>query len=281
MSDVALSEPVLETYDPKWKIRLDEIHQKQESNRAAGISDPKLHEQLLEAFHSQFRTASDYLAWVTERLGEKAASERKVLVLENLPKDSTVERINEWQRAAYQMLDEQDYISLPIGSLPSGFFEEPLADNAERKSFFLNYEGFHGFSSHARCTLEKTANGAHVCLHHMKSSTGTSPTNMIEKLATNIREIFLPDLKPDQITFFIHVPTNVAGHTGESFSRVDMKWDGKEYTQPRWIHIDAVPSAIRTAEAAPYDEAPFPEADRSSVSPPELTLAQRLLRMFR
>lgn len=281
MPNIVKTKPVLPTFDPNWQAKQDDIlRQIQELNQelenpslspesrlAKECSQSQLTYSLSEVFHAQFRTADDYKAWVLEKLEEKAQAECKFLALPELPEDASVAQIRDWQRRGYDMLREQGYPKLPVGQ-PDGVdgFGADVPAGSQRSSFHLSYEGIRGFPSEVRCTLEQTPQKVLVCFHHIPDSTGTSPTNAVETLATGIKQEFLPNHTPESISFFIHIPAAVGGHCpGEAFQKVDMTWTPQGYASPRWTYYKQIPPAIRAAEIAPYDPPPIPEKHSSLI----------------
>ncbi len=108
---------------------------------------------------------------------------------------------------------------------------------------------FHGnWNCAAKCGLDikrlenKTAI---VMLTELPDNPGTSVTNAYERVATIIRQTWLPDIAPEDIVWVEHYPAQ--GEHAESFDLVVMEWSGG-YKTPNWCRLPEKPLALRERE---------------------------------
>lgn len=100
--------------------------------------------------------------------------------------------------------------------------------------FIYEYEGLWKYP--AKCGVEiKKKNGfIKVILTELKDNPGTSVTNFIEKLATMIWN-YLAGTPVCNIVWIEHYPADKKRK--ETFDRVFLSWDGKQFQHPEWKHI--------------------------------------------
>lgn len=114
------------------------------------------------------------------------------------------------------------------------------AASARRKPPFndpsvIEYEGFHGFPSFCQIAHRKHQGRVQFALIHMPNG-GTSPTNMVESLATLMRQQFYPKLDPGLIDWFDCIPPNTySAFTELEVHAVIMQHANGVYSDPDWI----------------------------------------------
>jgi len=101
----------------------------------------------------------------------------------------------------------------------------------------LHYKGF--WNCDAKCGLEikRDKDKIIVILTELDDNPGTSVTNMVEQLATMVYHQFLKGIPIENITWIEHYPKT---SFGETFDRVTMNWNGKEFSNPKWERIREV-----------------------------------------
>lgn len=102
------------------------------------------------------------------------------------------------------------------------------------------YKGFVGCKSKCGLTITKEGKKVTVILTELPSNHGTSVTNMIEDLATMIYWQFLKDVPVENIEWIEHYPPTDSLNLPETFDRVVMKWDGKQFSHPQWKRIKTI-----------------------------------------
>jgi hypothetical protein len=149
-----------------------------------------------------------------------------------------------------------------------------VAAEADRKPPFqdpsvFEYEGFHAFPSFCQIAHRKHQGRVQFAIIHM-SNGGTSPTDMMESLATHLRQQFYPKVNPGEIDWFDVVPANTYSSLEKlSINSVSMEHANGVYFHPTWSPAnDNIPEdwtafilgtvargqKSRTlAEAAPHD----------------------------
>jgi len=110
-----------------------------------------------------------------------------------------------------------------------------------------HYKGYHGCPS--KCGLDIYVRGdrAIVVFTELPDNPGTSITNMIEVLATQIYHERLRKLSPENIKFIEHylVPD-------EHYDRVELKWTGLEYKNPAWNRLHRIPEFLEGDNTCPH-----------------------------
>lgn len=119
---------------------------------------------------------------------------------------------------------------------------EPF-DDPHHTFYFV---GFGRVPSKCRLIRWETDAVVYIALSHIKWG-GTSPTNMIEELATSIRAVYYRDADPDSIEFFDHWPAEHSITQREELIPVDLDWDraSKSYQNPIWRRDLQAPSDFR------------------------------------
>ncbi|MDQ2843575.1 MAG: hypothetical protein M3Y72_21545 [Acidobacteriota bacterium] len=120
------------------------------------------------------------------------------------------------------------------------------AAEANRKPPFQNpsifeYEGFSNFPSFCQIAHRKLGDRVQFALIHMPHG-GTSPTNMVESLATYLRQRFYPKVDAGLIDWFDVVPPNTYSSVDKlSISAVSLQHANGVYSDPSWSKGDALP----------------------------------------
>lgn len=98
-----------------------------------------------------------------------------------------------------------------------------------------HYKGHHEFSSKCGLDIHIRGDRAIVVFTELQDNPGTSITNMIEVLATQVYHERLRKFSPENIEFVEHylVPD-------EHHDLVHLKWTGLEYKNPVWRRIMGV-----------------------------------------
>ncbi len=133
----------------------------------------------------------------------------------------------------------------------------------------IEYEGFHGFPSFCQIAHRRHEGRVQFALIHMPNG-GTSPTNMIESLATHLRQHFYPKVDPGLIDWFDVVPPNTYYGMDLAINYVTMQHANGVYSHPSWrgtnenLAEDWVAFVLDTiargqkardiADSAPHDE---------------------------
>jgi hypothetical protein len=108
----------------------------------------------------------------------------------------------------------------------------------------IEYEGFSYYPSFCQIAHRKHQGRVQFALIHMPHG-GTSPTNMIESLATHFRQQFYPKVDPGLIDWFDVVPPNTYS-SGPPFDKlsidpVTMQHANGVYANPEWSSGDHLP----------------------------------------
>lgn len=105
-----------------------------------------------------------------------------------------------------------------------------------------HYVGF--WKRPAKCGLDiiEKEKSCMVILTELPDNDGTSVTNMVENLATDIYTNFLQrDYQPSEVMWIEHYPEEHYAHGGllhkETFDEVIMTWNGKKFAHPKWLHM--------------------------------------------
>lgn len=102
----------------------------------------------------------------------------------------------------------------------------------------IEYEGVSGFPSFCQIAHRKRQGRIQFALIHMTDG-GTSPTNMVESLATLLRHEFYPKLDPALIDWFDVIPTDTYLARNElSIDSVVMQHANGVYSDPEWSAFD-------------------------------------------
>lgn len=102
-----------------------------------------------------------------------------------------------------------------------------------------HYKGYSG--CHSECGLDVHIRGdrAIVMFTELPTNPGTSITNMIEVLATQVYHERLRKLSPENIEFVEHYLM-----PDEHYDRVELKWTGLEYKNPAWKRLHRIPTFL-------------------------------------
>jgi hypothetical protein len=100
-----------------------------------------------------------------------------------------------------------------------------------------HYKGY--WNCDAKCDVEikKEQRKVTVILTELPDNPGTSVTNMVEHLATKIYHEFLSRTPIEDIAWIEHYPANRIRK--ETFDKVMMEWDGKNFAHPQWKRMQA------------------------------------------
>jgi len=95
-----------------------------------------------------------------------------------------------------------------------------------------------GFGLHpSRCGLKIVREGDRVTvtLTELPDNPGTSVTNCVEEIATQVYHTFLKGTPIDKIRWIEHYPPR--GEWEETFDEVTFDWDGETFSHPRWRRL--------------------------------------------
>lgn len=98
----------------------------------------------------------------------------------------------------------------------------------------IQYEGVHGFPSFCQIVHRRHGGRVQFALIHMPNG-GTSPTNMLESLATHLRQRFYPDVDAGCIDWFDVVPPDLYEYIGFTIHPVTMQYANGVYSDPSWL----------------------------------------------
>ena len=102
--------------------------------------------------------------------------------------------------------------------------------------FIYHYRGYHGCDSKCGVEIIEDRNGqVTVIFTELLCNQGTSITNMIEKLATEIYYKYLSHKPVNDIRWLEHYPKDFFG--GETYDEVSLEWDGEKFIRPKWKRI--------------------------------------------
>lgn len=96
--------------------------------------------------------------------------------------------------------------------------------------FTYRYKGHWNCESICGVEIERDGIKAIVVLTELEENQGTSVTNMVEKIATQIYLRFL-DVPYWNITWIEHYP-EIKFRKKETFDKVTLEWDGKKSNHP-------------------------------------------------
>lgn len=113
--------------------------------------------------------------------------------------------------------------------------------------FKYNYKGYFKCNSICGVDIKEKDDVFTVVLTELEENNGTSVTNMIEHLATEIKKLFLRDISIENICWIEHYP-ETKYRKKETFAKVMMEWDGDKFSHPRWKHLKNVPSYWELAQ---------------------------------
>jgi len=74
-----------------------------------------------------------------------------------------------------------------------------------------------------------------VVLTELPDNTGTSVTNCVEEIATQVYHTFLKGTPIEHIRWIEHYPPR--GKWEETFDEVTFDWDGETFSHPRWRRL--------------------------------------------
>jgi hypothetical protein len=242
-------------YDPDWEARFDRA-----KNRVDKTHDQKHLTAMHHAFWCRYRTMAeirDFHIDATKRRADAHALE--ITLIPHIDDDCTWDDIS----AVYNLLNDaiDEYLcrgGRPPYEHPEGlnaFFED---SDAQRFTEYYQYDGFwHPSACHL--TIEFQENGAYVCFTLLPSS-GTSPVNMIEELATKVyKDELFERYEPHEVNWYTyHRFSGTDGHEG--FMQAMMPWDErrKEYGRVvEWRHFTSIPVSI--VKTTVLDDADRPE----------------------
>lgn len=104
-------------------------------------------------------------------------------------------------------------------------------------SLECKFKGFWGTEAKCGLAIEKHKNEFRVTLTELPDNPGTSVTNMVEHLATMVKQQFLHEIPNETITWIEHYPKNERLGHPESFDKVEMLWDDVRYSHPKWQRL--------------------------------------------
>lgn len=108
----------------------------------------------------------------------------------------------------------------------------------------VEYEGVSGYPSFCQIAHRKHGGRVQFALIHMRHG-GTSPTNMIESLATHFRQHFYPKVDPGLIEWFDVVPPDIYDtppfHGKPTIHPVTLQHANGVYRHPQWDNGDNLP----------------------------------------
>lgn len=103
----------------------------------------------------------------------------------------------------------------------------------------VQYEGFFGFPSFCQVAHRKLGDRIQFAVIHMPNG-GTTPTNMIESLATYLRQKFYPDVDAGRIDWFDVRPPDPYWYKKVNINLVTMQHANGVYSDPDWEELTDV-----------------------------------------
>ena len=103
-------------------------------------------------------------------------------------------------------------------------------------SSIIQYEGFSGFPSFCQIVHRRQGNRIQFGVIHMPNG-GTTPTNMIESLATFLRQKFYPEVDAGLIDWFDVRPAEIYFTHELNIAAVTMKHANGVYSNPKWHEV--------------------------------------------
>jgi hypothetical protein len=102
------------------------------------------------------------------------------------------------------------------------------------------FKGYHGFPSECGIAVRRQPPHAVIILTELPANPGTSVTNMVEELATQIYHRECGDLEPQNVYVVEHYVKS--GEIEETWAFVALDWDQQKqaFTTPDWKPLAAV-----------------------------------------
>ncbi len=111
----------------------------------------------------------------------------------------------------------------------------PMRVNRSRAAY--QFPGLYGFPSKCGLAIYKQEGRAVVVFTELPDNPGTSVTNAIELLATQVCSEMLLHYRPADIRFVEHYPAD-RHRQKETYDLVQLEWDGSQFKSPRWSRLD-------------------------------------------
>jgi hypothetical protein len=99
------------------------------------------------------------------------------------------------------------------------------------------YKGYGLHPSKCGLKIVKETENVTVILTELTDNPGTSVTNCIEEIATQVYQQFLKDTPVEKIRWIEHYPPS--GIFEETFDEVVLDWDGEKFSHPRWRRLSS------------------------------------------
>jgi hypothetical protein len=267
----------LETYDPDWAKRFDEINAELKTLRKLPRGQvtqdeiAKLTAAQLEAFHAQFQTTGDYAAWMENNIKEVLDIEGVDFVIPEFPRDASVERT----RSLYSLLHDRiklvrkaQFCRRPvIQPTAKEAFTTNLGLSESREVKVLNVDlgiprvedgiifGSESEKTQYLYVLEHKEEQTNICFMHAPANLA-SALNIAEELlqAAYDKEMGLSALlrkgqyrSPDRVQLYVLFPHFSTNGGEEHFFKADLIWDNKNsrFKFKGWTPLEETPYALR------------------------------------
>jgi len=96
----------------------------------------------------------------------------------------------------------------------------------------FSYLGLGLYKSRCGLKIVRENDRVTVILTELPDNPGTSVTNCVEEIATQVYHRFLKGTPIDKIRWIEHYPPR--GEWEETFDEVSFDWDGETFSHPRW-----------------------------------------------
>ncbi len=139
----------------------------------------------------------------------------------------------------------------------------------------VQYEGVAGYPSFCQVVHRRQGDRVQFAVIHMPNG-GTTPTNMIESLATFLRQKFYPDVEAGHIDWFDVRPPEIYFTRELNITTVTMQHANGVYSNPKWhdvtgnvapdwqVMIEETISKARAARRQAEESQPEPTKDAAS-----------------
>ena len=262
---------LMETYDPNWEARWQRAWDAlqalkagdgegwigaQETARRAPIVET-LTKELYAALDAQFRTVTDYAAFLWKPLNEAMTNAGKDIPWLTVTEDTTVEDVRSFYQKANRTLAR--FRSLDLVEDPfewaSGVFCEPPWPGDKRRVVDREFAFQNDVTLKARLVIETKPSGIHCC-----AIDAPNPRISVKSRATEIANVLTPELRsrwrrdlrqsiwryfvPPPITFYFYAPQTFWDSPGDHVFQVTFESSGGELHSPTWNGMSSIPPVL-------------------------------------
>lgn len=267
----------LPTYDPSWAERFEAAHRRFDLMKLGGAPDAMRVEvdAMHQAHDAQFRTVSDYEAFLFGEAKAEARVRGYELKLRSVGPSGTREDVNGRYADAIEAIDRAERVrSRPPPACPAGLdaFHDPVAPGRMRRLERWHRRRISGRSATYLVAAEHGVEVVHVCVVHLGE--GAVPSNFAAEFAT---EIYTSQLapnraetppwwkrllgqgggyRPDQVHFYTYVPWYLHPLGHEQLWEHRLFWRRGGFREEDWRgglgrRFETVPPALVNLDPAP------------------------------